>query len=210
MPGLFITFEGPDGAGKTTQLKLTAQNLTAMGYKVLCTREPGGTPISDKIRELLLDPTNKEMDTRTEALLYAAARAQHVAEVIEPALAEGTIVLCDRFVDSSLAYQGWGRGLPLETLIAVSGFATRGLQPDITFFLDVCLEVGNTRVANRGGSGQDRIEQEQDAFRARVYDGFHQLSILHASRIICIDAAHIVEDVQRNIWTHLQKRLADM
>jgi dTMP kinase len=208
MPGLFVTFEGSDGAGKTTQLKLLAQQLTEMGYKVLCTREPGGTRISDKIREVLLDPTHQEMDARTEALLYAAARAQHVAEVIQPALAANKIVLCDRFVDSSLAYQGWGRGLDKETIGTISIFATDNLVPSITLLLDVCPTIGTKRVATRNGDRLDRIEQEHNSFRDRVYQGFQELAALHPSRIVCIDASGTIEEVREKIWSHITTRLS--
>jgi dTMP kinase len=210
MPGLFITFEGPDGAGKTTQLKLLAQRLTAMGYQVLCTREPGGTRISDKIREVLLDPENQEMDARTEALLYAAARAQHVTEVIQPALSAGKVVLCDRFVDSSLAYQGWGRGLDKETIGAISRFATDNHFPTITLLLDVCPTTGTKRVVTRNGDRLDRIEQEENSFRDRVYKGFRELATLHPSRIVCIDASGTIEEVREQIWAHITTRLNEI
>jgi dTMP kinase len=210
MLGLFITFEGPDGAGKTTQLNLLAQQLIAMGYQVLCTREPGGTQISDKIREVLLDPAHQEMDARTEALLYAAARAQHVAQVIQPALSAGKVVLCDRFVDSSLAYQGWGRGLDKETIGAISRFATNNLFPTITLLLDVCPTTGTKRVAARNGDRLDRIEQEENSFRDRVYQGFGELATLHPSRIVCIDASGTIEEVRENIWSHITTRLYEI
>lgn len=208
MAGLFITFEGPDGAGKTTQLVMLAERLSQEGYDVLCTREPGGTGISDKIREMLLDPANKEMHGRTEALLYAAARAQHVSEVIIPALQADKMVLCDRFVDSSLAYQGWGRGLPMDMLYAINHFAADDLQPDMTLLLDIRPEEANARVANRCGGIRDRIEEEQDGFRQRVYQGFCELARMHTARIIYIDACRPIEDVHREIWTHVGKRLA--
>lgn len=208
MTGLFITFEGPDGAGKTTQLRILAERLTQEGYNVLCTREPGGTRISDKIREMLLDPANKEMDARAEALLYAAARAQHVAEVIYPALQEGKIVLCDRFTDSSLAYQGWGRGLPRDILYAINSFAADNLNPAITLLLDIEPQEGNARVGNRCGGMRDRIEEEHDGFRQRVRQGFRELARVHATRIVYINACRPVEDVHREIWTQVGQLMA--
>lgn len=207
MAGLFITFEGPDGAGKTTQLGMLADKIRQAGYAVLCTREPGGTRISDKIREMLLDPANKEMDARAEALLYAAARAQHVAEVICPALSEGKIVLCDRFVDSSLAYQGWGRGLNKAALYAISNFAADDLQPDMTFLLDVSPDVGNLRISNRCGDTRDRIEQEHNCFKDRVYTGFRELAREHTARIRHVDASKPAEDVHKELWMHMEQLL---
>jgi dTMP kinase len=208
MAGLFFTFEGPDGAGKTTQLKILTQKLTNMGYDVVCTREPGGTLISDKIRELLLDPENGEMDARAEALLYAAARAQHVAEVIYPSLKEGKIVLCDRYVDSSLAYQGWGRELNREQLFLLSFFATDGLKPHRTFLLDIPPEIGNNRLTSRCGEVRDRIEQEHGLFRDRVRQGFRELAKMDDTRIMCIDACQSIENVQAAIWEHVHPLLA--
>lgn len=209
MAGLFITFEGPDGAGKTTQLHILAEKLSQEGYDVLCTREPGGTRISDKIREMLLDPANKEMHARAEALLYAAARAQHVAEVISPALRAGRMVLCDRFIDSSLAYQGWGRALPKDMLYAINQFAADNLNPDITLLLDIAPQEGNLRIIKRNGGQRDRIEEEQDSFRHRVCQGFRELARLHAARIVYIDACRPVADVHRDIWQHVNQRIAE-
>lgn len=205
MDGLFITFEGPDGAGKTTQLRLLAERFAQEGYNVLCTREPGGTGISDKIREMLLDPAHREMHARTEALLYAAARAQHVAEVIGPALQSGKIVLCDRFVDSSLAYQGRGRGLPLDMLYIINDFATDKLKPDLTLLLDISPQEGTARVDKRGGGRRDRIEEEAECFRQRVRQGFRELAGLYAARIVYIDAGRPLEDVHAEIWAHVEQ-----
>lgn len=203
MAGLFITFEGPDGAGKTTQVRILAERLSQKGHDVVCTREPGGTCISNKIREMLLDPANKEMHARTEALLYAAARAQHVAEFIYPALRAGKTVLCDRYVDSSMAYQGWGRGLPLDMLNKINDFAADGLRPDLTLLLDIGINEGNSRISSRCGGVRDRIEEENDGFRQRVNQGFRELAKLHQQRIVRIDACRPVSDVHNEIWAHV-------
>jgi len=208
MSGLFITFEGPDGAGKTTQLRLLADKLAERKHQVLCTREPGGTRISDKIRELLLDPANKEMDSRAEALLYAAARAQHVAEIIRPALLANQIVLCDRFTDSSLAYQGWGRGLNINTLCEISNFASDRLQPDMTVLLDVEPKIGNIRMSIRCGEQRDRIEQEHNVFRERVCQGFRELAQIHPARIVHIDANKSINEIHKEIWIQVERLLA--
>lgn len=207
MVGLFITFEGPDGAGKTTQLCMLADKLTKLGHQVVCTREPGGTHISDKIRELLLDPDNREMHARAEALLYAAARAQHVAEIIRPALLNGQVVLCDRFIDSSLAYQGWGRGLDLEVLLTINKFASEELNPDLTILLDVNPTVGNVRMSARCGEHRDRIEQEDCDFQERVCNGFRELARIHSARIVHIDASRPVNNIHEAIWIQIERLL---
>ena len=155
--GLFITFEGPDGSGKTTQIKMLAQHCAERGFDVVLTREPGGTPISEKIRNIILDPGNIEMAGTTEALLYAASRAQHVSQLIIPSIEQGRIVLCDRFVDSSIAYQGFARGLG-DGVRVINEFATLGIRPDLTFFFDVDPETAHARNVASGKS--DRLELE--------------------------------------------------
>ena len=196
MKGIFITFEGPDGSGKTTQIRLLAQYCTEKGYDVVLTREPGGTPISEAIRSMLLDPSNTEMDGVTEALLYAASRAQHVAEKIRPALEKGCIVLCDRFMDSSIAYQGYARGLGDDVRV-INEFAIQGTHPDITFFLDLPAALGKRRVAS--ARDLDRLEQEDLSFHNAVYDGYQHLKDLYADRYVRIDASRGIEEIASEI-----------
>ncbi len=195
MPGLFVTLEGPEGSGKTTQLPLLADWLREEGYTVLCTREPGGTPIGEEIRALLHDPDHDEMTARAEILLYSAARAQHVAERIRPALAAGQIVLCDRFFDSTYAYQGHGRGLPLERLRSITRFATEGLTPDVTLYLDLDPEVGLTR-RQANGKEMNRLDREAMDFHRRVRQGYLALAAEEPRRWITIDAGGSLEKVQ--------------
>lgn len=193
MIGMLITFEGPDGGGKTTQLSLLADHLSRRGFVVRCTREPGGTALGDKIRGLLLDPAHREMDARTEALLYMAARAQHVAEVIGPALAAGEIVLSDRYSDSTLVYQGAARRLAGEDLAAINRFATGGLAPDLTILLDGDAATLGGRMAGRGGA--DRIEREAAAFHALVRQGFRELAAAEPGRVKTVAAGGSVAEV---------------
>ncbi|MDN5344116.1 MAG: dTMP kinase [Clostridia bacterium] len=182
--GLFITIEGPDGSGKTTQMERLEVFLRRQGLAVECTREPGGTPLAEAIRRLLLVPHYGPVDARAEILLYAAARAQHVAERIRPALAAGKIVLCDRFSDSTLAYQGYGRGLGAELVHQVNDLATGGLEPDLTLLIDVPVEVG---LARRRGLAADRMEQEELAFHQRVRQGYLELSRREPGRVRRVD-----------------------
>ncbi|MCX7668977.1 MAG: dTMP kinase [Anaerolineae bacterium] len=197
--GRFITFEGGEGSGKTTQIRLLAAWLTEQGYDVLTTREPGGTRIGDAIRALLLDPTYTEMRPETEILLFSAARAQIVGQVIRPHLARGGIVLCDRFADSTLAYQGYGRQLDLETLRLITSFATGNLVPDLTICLDLPVEVGLRR--KRGGDRAEwtRMEQEQMAFHERVRRGFLALAAAEPQRWLVLDATRPAEEIQATI-----------
>jgi dTMP kinase len=174
MQGLFISFEGPDGAGKTTQVKLLAKLLAASGHKVTVTREPGGTPLGDKIRTLLLDLANSEMCAETEALLYAAARAQHVTQVIAPALARGEVVITDRYVDSTIVYQGAARALNQKQLEVLNTFAVKETMPDLTILLDAEVALLQPRLTDRGNF--DRIEQESSSFHEAVRQGFLALA----------------------------------
>lgn len=192
MNGLFITFEGPDGSGKTTQLHLLAQRLVEEGYDPLVTREPGGTEISDQIRSLLLDPDNSAMMDQTEVLLYAASRAQHVHQKIIPALQQNRIVLCDRFIDASIAYQAYGLGIDLETVAAISRFASSGLKPHRSYLMDLPVEMARERLATRNGVSTepllDRIELKDAAYHSRVRDGFLKIAASEPSRVKLIPA----------------------
>ncbi len=193
MVGILITFEGPDGGGKTTQLGLLAEHLRRQGHTVVCTREPGGTALGDKIRDLLLDPSNAAMAPSTEALLYMADRAQHVAEVIAPALARGEVVLSDRYTDSTLVYQGAARRLAREELAAINLFATGGVVPDLTILLDGDAATLGGRLADRGGA--DRIEGEAACFHALVRQGFKELTMAEPARVKAVAADRGVNEV---------------
>ncbi|HHW47800.1 MAG TPA: dTMP kinase [Clostridiaceae bacterium] len=195
--GLFITVEGTDGSGKTTQIGLMKDYLERKGYSVVLTREPGGTYISEKIRAIILDPANSRMSAITEMILYAAARAQLVSEVIKPALESGRIVICDRFVDSSYAYQGFGRGIDLEVVESVNKAALDGAMPDITFFFDISPEIAlNRRIE---ATGTDRIEREDMEFHMRVYNGYKQIALLNPERIRVIDSNRTVEEISKDV-----------
>lgn len=206
MRGLFITFEGVEGSGKSTQLQGLATQLKARGLDVVVTREPGGTPIAEDIRAVLLDPAHGGMGTMTELLLYAAARAQHLHELIQPALAAGKIILCDRFADSTTAYQGGGRGVARETLAALHRLATGGLQPDLTVLLDVSAEDGLARARTRGRT--DRLEQESVAFHTRVRDTYLELAAAEPGRIRVIDGRGAVAEVAVAVQSAVDALLA--
>lgn len=189
--GLFITFEGGEGCGKSTQLKILEAHLEAKGYEVVTTREPGGTPAAEAIREFLLDPANDTLSPVAELLLYEAARAQHVSERILPALDAGKIVLSDRFYDSTTAYQGAGRGLGLEDMVRLHAVATGGLTPDLTILIDVPAALGLSR-ATQGGS--DRIERETMDFHERVRAEFLRLAEAEPERIRVVDGAKSIDE----------------
>lgn len=203
---MFITFEGPDGSGKSTQIKLLAAGLQAEGYTVLLTREPGGTAIGEQIRAVLHDLKNKAMHPRTELLLYAAARAQLVEQVIKPHLAAGGLVLSDRYYDSSLAYQGYGHGLDLAALRQITTFATGGLTPDLTLLLDLDAELGlQRRQAN--AAEWNRLDDYALAFHRRVRAGYHELMRLEPERWVKLDAARSIEELRADVWRVVVKRL---
>ena len=203
--GLFISLEGPDGSGKSTQLVVIEKFLSGKKLNTVITREPGGTGISEKIRELLLDKCNIEMDGRTEALLYAAARAQLVGEVIKPALARGDIVVCDRFIDSSIAYQGYGRNLG-EHVRNINEFAVAGCMPDITFLFKLDPKIGKLRIGNES---RDRLESEQADFFESVLNGYAELERLYPERIVGIDASCSIEEVSEKVRSRLDAILKE-
>ena len=205
--GLFITFEGPEGSGKTTQMRLLADWLQAQGRDVLTTREPGGTPIGDAIRGLLLDPVNADMSPPAEILLFSAARAQHVAQVIEPQLVRCGTLLCDRFADSTLAYQGYGRGLDLERLRMITAFATGGLTPDLTFCLDLSVVEGLRRKRSDGPAEWNRMEREVLEFHERVRQGYLALARDDPQRWVVLDASQPVVEIQAQIRAHVAARM---
>ena len=210
-----ISFEGGDGSGKTTQLKLLDNYLASRGKSCLSTREPGGTTLGEMIRKILLEAGKVEIASPTELFLYLADRAQHVHEVIRPALASGRLVLCDRFTDSTLAYQGYGRGVDLDMLRRLNQVASHGITPDVTFLLDCPVEVGLSRTAQRnmnlksGGSREDRFEQERADFHERVRRGFLELARAEPQRIYVLDASRPTEEVHHEIKKIVDEKLRD-
>lgn len=212
MQGLFITVEGPDGAGKSTLIqRLEKKLLEELTVPLVRTREPGGSEIAEKIREVILDPKNTAMDDRTEALLYAASRRQHIMEKIKPSLAEGKVVLCDRFVDSSIAYQGAGRGIGVEEVATLNRFATEDLTPDITLYLDVDAQVGLNRIASKNSNREkDRLELEAISFHNRVRNAYKVLLKKHPERIQLIDASQNADDVFNDAWKIVQEKIQEI
>lgn len=197
MQGIFISMEGPDGSGKSTQITLLKDYLEKLGYETLVTREPGGTIISEHIRAIILNKDYTEMGYMTEALLYAAARAQLVTEVIAPALKAGKAVISDRFIDSSAVYQGMARGLGVDNVYQINSFATQGIMPDITIHLDLPAKVGLARA--KGRAALDRMELESTAFHERVAEGYRELAALDRTRIHTIDATASIEEIHAQI-----------
>ncbi len=195
---MFITLEGPDGSGKSSQLKVLADWLREQGFPLYTTREPGGTDIGDQIRKVLHDLENTAMHPRTEILLYLASRAQHVEEIIRPMLAKGTVVLCDRYADSTMAYQGYGHGVDLEMLKRLLDFSTGGLYPDLTLFLDLDVEQGLNRRKESGGEW-NRLDAYTLAFHKRVRDGYLTLAAQEPQRWRKIDAAQSFDQVQNDL-----------
>ena len=189
MRGIFITIEGPDGSGKTTALQQVVPRLQQeMNRKVVATREPGGSPIAEKIRSLILDPSHTDMDSRTEALLYAASRRQHLIEKVLPVLESGDVIFCDRFVDSSIAYQGYARGIGEEGIREINEFATEGIEPDVTLYIDVPAEVGIQRIhANLDEREYNRLDQEKLDFHEKVRAGYQHLAQANPERIVVVD-----------------------
>jgi dTMP kinase len=206
MSGKLIVFEGVEGCGKTTQMQLCFQWLESLNISVLLTREPGGTELGKDLRALLLEKSlSKPVGEITELLLYAADRAQHIEEELKPNLATGKFILCDRYTDSTIAYQGYGRGLDMSLISNLNQIATGGLTSDITIWLDVDVEVGLSR--KRGQAKLDRIEQETMDFHRRVQQGYTELAVSNPSRIVKIDGNYNQDIVQKNIQEILQKRL---
>ena len=193
MKGYFITLEGPDGSGKTTVAKYLCEKLTNDGYEVVHTREPGGIDIAEQIRNVILDPKNIAMDEKTEALLYAASRRQHLVEKVLPAVKDGKIVICERFVDSSLAYQGFGRQLGFDDVLGINMFAIDNTFPDLTIYLDVDEKTGLDRLKNR--TFKDRLDQESIDFHHRVNEGYQEVIKRFKDRIKLVDASKTLEEV---------------
>jgi dTMP kinase len=202
---MFITFEGPDGSGKTTQVAPLSEFLTQLGYQVLITREPGGTPIGDQIRQVLSDLKNTGMHPRSETLLFLAARAQLVEQVIKPHLADGHIVLCDRYADSTMAYQGYGHQNDLDQINSLINFATGGLKPDLTLLLDVGAEAGLKRKSE--GTEWNRLDAYSLKFHERVRQGYAELAQAEPERWVVIDADQPADRVQEMIRQVVQSRL---
>lgn len=207
---MFISFEGTEGSGKSTQVKAVYAALLDEGYKVLLTREPGGTDIGNQIRAIVLDTmTNTNMQPRTELLLFCASRAQLVGEVIQPWLAQGGVVLCDRYADSTLAYQGYGHGLPIPDLKQILQFATGGLYPDITIYLELKPEIGlaRRRAGTFAGADWNRLDDMTMAFHQRVYNGYQAIIAENPQRFLCVDADQPREVVTDAILNTLHPRL---
>ncbi|HLS35654.1 MAG TPA: dTMP kinase [Bacillota bacterium] len=208
MSGLFITLEGGDGAGKTSIIPSIKKKLEQRGYDVVTTREPGGSVIAEKIRNIILDPEHIEMDARTEALLYAAARRQHLVEIVLPALEKGKVVLCDRFIDSSLAYQGYARGIGVKEVFTMNKFAIETVMPSLTLFFDITPEKGLERISGSRERDKDRLDLENIQFHERVYEAYDQLRSKYPERIVSINADQPIENVEeeafRKILSHIQ------
>ena len=204
---MFITFEGPDGSGKSTVIKAVYERLINDDYSVILTREPGGTPIAEKIRDVILDNSNTALDARTEALLYAASRRQHLVEKIWPAIKEGKIVLCDRFLDSSLAYQGEGRKLGIENILNVNLFATENTYPDLTLFFNISPEEGLKRVSKDKKRVADRLDNENANFHQEVYNGFLKVNSMYKDRIQIVDATKSLNEVIENAYKIIKSKL---
>lgn len=200
--GVFITFEGMDGSGKTTQMRRLADRLRAAGKTVLETAEPGGTPIGAQIRRILLDPANQELGPTAELLLYFASRAQNVDQWILPALERGEIVVADRFTDSSLVYQGCGRGLGADTVLALDRIACRGLKPDLTLLVDIDAEtsLARARARNVAGETSDRMDEQSLEFHRRVWAAYHALAEREPERVKLVNGCASIDDIEREVW----------
>ena len=204
---MFITIEGPEGSGKTTAVNTAVQELERMGYQIVRTREPGGTPIAEQIRNVILDKNNTAMDQRTEALLYAASRRQHLVEKVWPSLKEGKIVICDRYLDSSLAYQGGARGLGVDNILQVNSFATEGTFPDLTLLFDIDPEIGLARIAANSDREVNRLDLEKIEFHKKVRNTFLELAKRYPERFVVIDASQNREEVAKQTLDVMLSRI---
>lgn len=204
---MFITFEGPEGSGKTTVSNIIEKRLEEIGYQVVHTREPGGTPIAEQIRNIILDKANTMLDARAEALLYAASRRQHLVEKVWPALKEGKIVICDRYIDSSLAYQGGARHLGVENVLNINMFATEGTFPDMTLLFDIKPEDGLHRIAANANREVNRLDLEKIEFHKSVRNTFLELAKQYKDRYVVIDASKPLDEVIENTWKEILNKL---
>ena len=204
---MFITLEGPEGSGKTTAVEAAVKALEEKGYQIVRTREPGGTPIAEQIRNVILDKANTNMDPRTEALLYAASRRQHLVEKVWPALKEGKIVICDRYLDSSLAYQGGARGLGIDNILNVNLFATENTFPDLTLLFDITPEEGLKRISANANREVNRLDLEKLEFHHKVRNTFLELAKRYPERFVIIDASKSREEVAKATLDAIMSRL---
>ena len=207
--GILITLEGPEGAGKTTILQQILPILTQVGVAILTTREPGGIRIAENIREIILAPENTAIDGKTELLLFAAARRQHLNEKVRPALAEGEIVIIDRFIDSSVAYQGYARGIDVADVEMINNFATDGLLPDLTLYFDVDTEIGLSRVMS-GNREVNRLDLEAEEMHQKVRAGYQAIAKANPERIVTIDASQTIDQVVSTTLSTLQSRFPEI
>lgn len=204
---MFITLEGPEGSGKTTAVEEAVEILKSKGYQIVRTREPGGTPISEEIRNIILDKKNTDMDPRTEALLYAASRRQHLVQKVWPAIKEGKIVICDRFLDSSLAYQGGARELGIDEVLNINLFATENTWPDLTLLFDIDPEIGLKRIASNANREVNRLDLEKLEFHKKVRNTFLELAKRYPDRYVIIDASKSKEEVKQLTLNTIMERL---
>jgi dTMP kinase len=211
--GYFITFEGVEGCGKTTQIRLLAERLLAHGYNTILTREPGGCGIADKIRAILLDADNRDMSPMTELMLYAAARAQHVSDIIVPALNAGNVVLCDRFSDATVAYQSFGRGIDRGVIDTLNSHACQGVTPNLTILIDCDPSVGLARARQRidasSGPREERFELEEIEFHHRVSEGYRQLAAEQSHRFVIIEGSDEIEEISTLIAVQVLARIPE-
>lgn len=206
--GVFITIEGGEGAGKSTLIEQLTNIMLQRGKSITTTREPGGIPIAEQIRAVILDRENTEMDARTEALLYAAARRQHLVEKVVPALEKGEFVICDRFVDSSLAYQGYARGLGMDEVWAINQFAIKEVMPDLTIYMDVSPEVGLGRIAQASEREINRLDLEKQSFHEKVREGYMKLLQQNPERIVLVNAENSADLVFADVLSAIDERFA--